>query len=273
MNVSTGASLASRRARRTRRHDPHRPTGIAERHASPSAACRATSRTRSSRTIRSGVSRRCCGAASDRMGQRQRALSADQLPGRGDCEQASAPNVIPGELRARFNFRYSTEWTHERLRKAGRKRVRREHDIDYELNWHLSGEPFLTEPGALIDAVRQAVREVTGDAPSCRPVAVHRTDDSSRRRRRRRRTRPGQRLHPQGRRARTSSDVAAAGRDLSGRHDRLNAAAHARNPRKLEAGRAGYSRRRRPSPKADQNPRRHRQAENCQSTLRIRPNL
>ena len=39
------------------------------------------------------------------------------------------------------------------------------HDIDYELNWHLSGEPFLTQPGQLIDAVSQAVEAHTGHAP------------------------------------------------------------------------------------------------------------
>jgi succinyl-diaminopimelate desuccinylase len=39
------------------------------------------------------------------------------------------------------------------------------HNIDYELNWHLSGEPFLTEPGRLITAVSVAVEQHTGQAP------------------------------------------------------------------------------------------------------------
>ena len=39
------------------------------------------------------------------------------------------------------------------------------HEIDYELDWHLSGEPFLTEPGTLTRAVSQAVAEKTGEAP------------------------------------------------------------------------------------------------------------
>ncbi len=39
------------------------------------------------------------------------------------------------------------------------------HDIDYELRWHLSGKPFLTRPGKLIDAVTQAVTESTGLTP------------------------------------------------------------------------------------------------------------
>jgi len=75
-----------------------------------------------------------------------------------------APNVTPGELSARFNFRYSTEWTHESLQEKVHS-VFDAHDIDYELNWHLSGKPFLTEPGALIDAVSQAVAEETGSSP------------------------------------------------------------------------------------------------------------
>jgi succinyl-diaminopimelate desuccinylase len=75
-----------------------------------------------------------------------------------------APNVTPGELSARFNFRYSTEWTHESLQEKVHA-VFDAHDIDYELNWHLSGKPFLTEPGKLINAVSQAVTEHTGSAP------------------------------------------------------------------------------------------------------------
>ena len=75
-----------------------------------------------------------------------------------------APNVTPGELTARFNFRYSTEWTHESLRDKVHS-VFDHHDIDYELNWHLSGEPFLTQPGKLIDAVQAVVAEQTGADP------------------------------------------------------------------------------------------------------------
>jgi succinyl-diaminopimelate desuccinylase len=75
-----------------------------------------------------------------------------------------APNVTPGELSARFNFRYSTEWTHESLQQKVES-VFDAHDISYELNWHLSGKPFLTEPGKLIDAVSRAVAEETGNPP------------------------------------------------------------------------------------------------------------
>jgi len=75
-----------------------------------------------------------------------------------------APNVTPAELSARFNFRYSTVWDHEGLQERVQA-IFDDHDIDYELNWHLSGEPFLTKPGKLIDAVSAAVEESTGTAP------------------------------------------------------------------------------------------------------------
>ncbi len=75
-----------------------------------------------------------------------------------------APNVTPGELSARFNFRYSTEWDHEGL-KAKVGEIFDHHDIEYELDWHLSGKPFLTAPGALIEAVAEAVRNETGIDP------------------------------------------------------------------------------------------------------------
>jgi len=75
-----------------------------------------------------------------------------------------APNVTPAELTARFNFRYSTEWDHESLKKRVHE-VFDAHDIDYELKWHLSGEPFLTKPGKLIDSVVQSVSESSGKSP------------------------------------------------------------------------------------------------------------
>ena len=77
---------------------------------------------------------------------------------------SAAVNVIPGSLSARFNFRYSTEWTHDSLKERVHAVFDR-HDINYELNWHLSGEPFLTEPGRLTDAVSKVVLETTGTAP------------------------------------------------------------------------------------------------------------
>lgn len=75
------------------------------------------------------------------------------------------PNVTPGELTARFNFRYSTEWDHLRLKDRIHD-LFDEHGIDYQLDWHLSGEPFLTKPGKLTEAVGRAVEESTGSTPA-----------------------------------------------------------------------------------------------------------
>lgn len=77
---------------------------------------------------------------------------------------AGATNVTPAQLTARFNLRYSTEWSYDTLQERIQQ-IFDEHDIDYELQWHLSGEPFLTQPGKLIDAVSQAVTELSGSAP------------------------------------------------------------------------------------------------------------
>ena len=73
-------------------------------------------------------------------------------------------NVTPQELHASFNFRYSTEWNHQELQKEV-VRILDESEIDYEIDWHLSGEPFLTGPGTLIDAVVDAVKQLAGSAP------------------------------------------------------------------------------------------------------------
>ncbi|MDP7094146.1 MAG: succinyl-diaminopimelate desuccinylase, partial [Gammaproteobacteria bacterium] len=74
------------------------------------------------------------------------------------------PNVTPGELYTRFNFRYSTEWDHERI-KVHVAEILDKHGLKYTLDWHLSGEPFLTEGGLLIPAVQEAVQTVTGVKP------------------------------------------------------------------------------------------------------------
>ena len=71
-----------------------------------------------------------------------------------------APNVTPGDLSARFNFRYSTEWTHASLKEKVHA-VFDGHEIDYDLDWHLSGEPFLTRPGRLIASDADRPVEIT----------------------------------------------------------------------------------------------------------------
>ena len=75
-----------------------------------------------------------------------------------------ATNVIPGELRCRFNFRYSTEWTQETLVEHVESLVA-ELGIDCDIDWRDVGRPFLTAQGRLTAAVSQAVREHTGRDP------------------------------------------------------------------------------------------------------------
>ncbi|SDS78901.1 succinyldiaminopimelate desuccinylase [Halopseudomonas xinjiangensis] len=72
-----------------------------------------------------------------------------------------ATNVVPGELEALINFRFSTESTVESLQSRTRDILAR-HGLNYELDWTVSGLPFLTEPGALLDGVAGAILEVTG---------------------------------------------------------------------------------------------------------------
>jgi succinyl-diaminopimelate desuccinylase len=77
---------------------------------------------------------------------------------------AGAPNVVPGELKCRFNLRYSNVWTHEQL-SARIERLLKDLRIDYELRWRVAGKPFLTKPGRLTEAVQKAVHESTGLRP------------------------------------------------------------------------------------------------------------
>ena len=72
-----------------------------------------------------------------------------------------ATNVIPGNLTAIFNFRFSTESTVEDLQRRVSEILDR-HGLDWHIDWALSGLPFLTEPGELLDAVASSIRQVTG---------------------------------------------------------------------------------------------------------------
>ncbi|MFZ9479657.1 MAG: succinyl-diaminopimelate desuccinylase [Steroidobacteraceae bacterium] len=75
-----------------------------------------------------------------------------------------APNVIPGELKARFNLRFSPVQTVPQLRETV-EAILNKHGVRYTLEWYVSGEPFYTAPGALSAAATEAVRAVTGKAP------------------------------------------------------------------------------------------------------------
>ncbi len=72
-----------------------------------------------------------------------------------------ATNIIPGELVVDFNFRFSTECTADGL-KARLETVLQKHQLDYTLAWTLGGQPFLTTPGTLVEAMRGAIAAETG---------------------------------------------------------------------------------------------------------------
>lgn len=72
-----------------------------------------------------------------------------------------ATNVIPGEADIVFNFRFSTELTEQQLRQRT-EAILDKHSLQYELQWKLSGQPFLTASGALVAAAQHAVKKTTG---------------------------------------------------------------------------------------------------------------
>lgn len=72
-----------------------------------------------------------------------------------------ASNVIPGELSVQFNFRFSSELTSAQIKNQV-EQILQKHQLNYSLSWTLSGEPFLTRPGALVNATRTAIQSVTG---------------------------------------------------------------------------------------------------------------
>ena len=77
---------------------------------------------------------------------------------------AGATNIIPGTVTIQFNFRYSTASTAEGLMDAVHE-ILDSHGLDYEIDWYLSGRPFLTERGRLCDALGESIREITGLTP------------------------------------------------------------------------------------------------------------
>ncbi len=76
-----------------------------------------------------------------------------------------ATNVIPGTVEALFNFRFSTASTEEGL-KARVHEILDRHGLQYTLEWVLSGEPYLTDSGALVEVMREAAGAVCGITPA-----------------------------------------------------------------------------------------------------------
>jgi succinyl-diaminopimelate desuccinylase len=75
-----------------------------------------------------------------------------------------ADNVIPGELAALFNLRFSTELTETRIKERVHA-ILDDSGLDYRLDWRLSGNPFLTPAGELVDATAEAITAVMGRDP------------------------------------------------------------------------------------------------------------
>lgn len=73
-------------------------------------------------------------------------------------------NVIPGELYVQFNLRYCTEVTDEIIKTTVADLLQK-HGLTYRIDWHLSGKPFLTASGKLVESTRQAVQRVTQISP------------------------------------------------------------------------------------------------------------
>jgi succinyl-diaminopimelate desuccinylase len=70
-----------------------------------------------------------------------------------------ANNVIPATLEVLFNLRFSTEINEEKIQHRI-EQILNSHDLEYELTWALSGNPFLTAEGGLIDATKAAIKHV-----------------------------------------------------------------------------------------------------------------
>lgn len=70
-----------------------------------------------------------------------------------------ATNVIPASVNVKFNFRFSTEQTESSLKNRVHE-ILDKHGLDYDLAWHLSGNPFLTEAGKLTEVAQNAIREI-----------------------------------------------------------------------------------------------------------------
>jgi len=72
-----------------------------------------------------------------------------------------AENVIPGTLNTKFNFRFSTETTEQQLKKTVHD-ILDKYELNYELKWRLSGNPFITPRGELVSAATDSIKSVTG---------------------------------------------------------------------------------------------------------------
>ncbi|MEJ2307865.1 MAG: succinyl-diaminopimelate desuccinylase [Gammaproteobacteria bacterium] len=73
-----------------------------------------------------------------------------------------ATNVIPGSVELLMNFRYCTETNHHRIERQVAEILDR-HGLEYDIEWKLSGKPFLTAEGELVEAAQEAIAGITGE--------------------------------------------------------------------------------------------------------------
>ena len=76
-----------------------------------------------------------------------------------------ATNVVPGFVEILFNFRYSSASTADML-KSRFIEILEKHQLDYDIDWEHSGEPYLTEKGSLVNILSDAVEEISGTKPT-----------------------------------------------------------------------------------------------------------
>ena len=74
------------------------------------------------------------------------------------------PQGLPAEVQVIFNFRFSTEVSEQELRQRT-DAILRAHGVNYTVEWSLSGQPFLTPAGELVEATVASVEAITGKKP------------------------------------------------------------------------------------------------------------
>jgi len=75
-----------------------------------------------------------------------------------------ATNVVPGTLKAQFNFRFSSELDFDTLKERVLS-ILEQHQLEYHIDWTYNGLPFLTKPGELVDAMVEAIEANVGITP------------------------------------------------------------------------------------------------------------
>lgn len=75
-----------------------------------------------------------------------------------------ATNVVPGEVEILFNFRFSTASSEQELKDKVHA-ILDQNQLEYDLEWELSGKPYLTPKGSLVTAISEAIQQAYGVTP------------------------------------------------------------------------------------------------------------